>query len=133
MTSPALTENVLRRTARTWETWAQRVPYFSILPEPKAVRGKWNLDEFFQTGLEEIILFFAHCKEVRVELPETRHRSGFWLWRRTLVARTRDSMLRFRDRSRHISTNDRVGERAQSGFAVSVRDKSIHRFEICPK
>ncbi len=70
MTSPALTENVLRRTARTWETWAQKDPYFSILSEPKAVRGKWNLDEFFQTGLEEIDLFFAHCKEVRVELPK---------------------------------------------------------------
>jgi ubiquinone/menaquinone biosynthesis C-methylase UbiE len=64
-----LTENILRRSARTWETWAQKDPYFSILSEPKAVRGKWNLDEFFQTGQDEIDLFFAHCKEVSVELP----------------------------------------------------------------
>jgi 2-polyprenyl-3-methyl-5-hydroxy-6-metoxy-1,4-benzoquinol methylase len=62
-------ESTLRLTARTWETWANKDPYYSILSEHKAIRGRWNLDEFFATGRKEIDLVFAHCGEIGIELP----------------------------------------------------------------
>jgi ubiquinone/menaquinone biosynthesis C-methylase UbiE len=57
------------RTARTWETWAQKDPGYAILSARGAFGKNWNLNEFFETGREEIESFIEHCRNVGIDLP----------------------------------------------------------------
>ena len=55
----------LRRTASVWQTWGQKNPLYAILSSDK----KWEVDEFFATGQQEVDAFIAHCGEIGLTLP----------------------------------------------------------------
>ena len=44
----------LRRHQRDWEDLGELDPYWAILAYPERRFGRWDLDEFFRTGAEEI-------------------------------------------------------------------------------
>src|SRR5689334_495304 len=39
---------------RVWEDWARADPYWAILSDPTRKGGKWDLDEFYRSGVDEI-------------------------------------------------------------------------------
>src|ERR1051325_7754523 len=44
----------LERIHRQWTTLGEQDPLWAILTRPGKESGKWNPDEFFQTGIDEI-------------------------------------------------------------------------------
>jgi SAM-dependent methyltransferase len=57
---------------RVWEAWAQVDPYWAILSEPHGKGGKWDLDEFFSSGREEIDLLLGQLDERHIEVNRGR-------------------------------------------------------------
>ena len=44
----------LARAHRQWHTWGKKDPLWAILSEPDKKDGRWNPDEFFETGRIEV-------------------------------------------------------------------------------
>jgi SAM-dependent methyltransferase len=66
----------MRNTAlhgRDWEELATLDPLFAILSDPQKRSGKWQLEEFFRTGAEEIARLMEHCQTLR--LPRRQQRA----------------------------------------------------------
>jgi SAM-dependent methyltransferase len=59
--------------ARDWEEMAAIDPLWAILSAPEKRFGKWQLEEFFRTGEEEISLLME--KAENLGLPQTRRRA----------------------------------------------------------
>lgn len=51
--------NELENLKDAWEDFAQSDPFFGILSDPDKRGGKWDKEEFFQTGVEEINTLMA--------------------------------------------------------------------------
>lgn len=65
----------MRNTAlhgRDWEEMATLDPLWAILSVPEKQRGKWQLEEFFRTGEEEISRLMKECQ--MLDLPRNRRR-----------------------------------------------------------
>jgi SAM-dependent methyltransferase len=57
---------------RVWEAWAQVDPYWAILSEPDRKGGKWDLDEFFSSGVEEIGLLLGQLDDRHIDVTRGR-------------------------------------------------------------
>lgn len=44
----------LEEVKRNWEKFAQMDPFFAILTDPSKRGGKWNVKEFFDSGVKEV-------------------------------------------------------------------------------
>jgi SAM-dependent methyltransferase len=51
-----------RKKIAHWEGFAKTDPLWSILTDPNKKNGKWDIDEFFQTGLDEMDIIFDLLK-----------------------------------------------------------------------
>ncbi|HET7873737.1 MAG TPA: methyltransferase domain-containing protein [Terriglobales bacterium] len=58
---------------RDWEEMATLDPLWAILGEPDKRFGKWQLEEFFRTGEEEIAHLMERCQ--KLNLPRKRERA----------------------------------------------------------
>lgn len=56
---------------RTWDSWGRMDPMWAVLSEPEKQDGRWDPDQFFQTGRAEIAALMGHLAELG--RPE-RHR-----------------------------------------------------------
>src|SRR5262249_37009473 len=56
---------------RDWEELATLDPLWAILSDPKKRYGKWQVDEFFHTGVREIAWLMEQCESLK--LPRNRH------------------------------------------------------------
>jgi len=63
----------LRRHQRDWEDLGELDPYWAILAYPERRFGRWDLDEFFRTGAEEIARLEAEMQ--RLGRPARRERA----------------------------------------------------------
>jgi SAM-dependent methyltransferase len=63
----------LRRHQRDWEDLGELDPYWAVLAHPERRFGRWDLDEFFRTGAEEIARLEAEMQ--RLGYPARRERA----------------------------------------------------------
>ena len=52
----------------TWNAWGRRDPFYAILTFPDKRNNKWEIDEFFRTGVEEIDEVIWYLKSLDVPL-----------------------------------------------------------------
>jgi SAM-dependent methyltransferase len=45
-----------------WEDWGRIDPFWAILTEPDARRGRWDVDKFFATGVEQVATMLAETQ-----------------------------------------------------------------------
>ncbi len=55
-----------------WDEFAKADPLWAILTVPKKEGGKWNVDEFFQTGREEIDELIQYIRSLGISTPHRR-------------------------------------------------------------
>lgn len=71
MSSPLLERaNELGRLQSIWESYAKDDPLWAILSAPGKTGGKWDLEEFFQTGLFEIAQLFQILSSNDIEFEQ---------------------------------------------------------------
>jgi SAM-dependent methyltransferase len=51
---------------RHWNEWGRRDPYYAILSKPQRRDNQWELEEFLQTGIDEIDALLAWLNEIDV-------------------------------------------------------------------
>lgn len=57
----------LRALQRHWETFARRDPYWAVLTEPDKAGNRWDVEEFFRTGRDEIATVMAYLSSLGLE------------------------------------------------------------------
>lgn len=62
----------LKNLKHNWEKWSDRDPLFSILSNPEKKGNKWQLDEFFETGKNEIKLVMKEIDSLGIRLPRRK-------------------------------------------------------------
>lgn len=69
----------LRRAARNWDAFAEDDPLWAILTWDEKRGGRWDPDEFFATGVEEVAGVLARVEELRPgwlqSAPSDAHRA----------------------------------------------------------
>jgi SAM-dependent methyltransferase len=50
------------RHRAAWEDWGRIDPFWAILTEADARHGRWDVDRFFATGVEQVAAMLAHTK-----------------------------------------------------------------------
>ena len=50
------------RHRAAWEDWGRIDPFWAILTEADARHGRWDVDRFFATGVEEVTAMLAHAQ-----------------------------------------------------------------------
>ncbi len=63
----------LQKSKSHWEDMGRLDPYWAILSRPGTKFGRWDLDEFFATGEEEIAQLMAEA--TRFALPKSKERA----------------------------------------------------------
>ncbi len=53
---------------RQWERLGESDPYWAVIAQPAKKGGKWNPDEFFRTGENEITRVFRKLKRLNVDV-----------------------------------------------------------------
>lgn len=61
----------LDRLRDVWETHAKDDPLWAILSDPEKMGGKWDLDEFLQTGLDDIDQLFETLSSNDIEFERS--------------------------------------------------------------
>ena len=56
----------IRENRQAWEDWGRVDPFWAILTKPDARGGKWNLDEFFESGQQAIDRVWKQADELGV-------------------------------------------------------------------
>ena len=64
-------EKILERLQHVWETHAKDDPLWAIISTPGKMGGKWNLNEFLQTGRHEIDQLFGTLSSNDIEFEQT--------------------------------------------------------------
>jgi SAM-dependent methyltransferase len=57
---------------RVWEDWARADPYWAILSDPDRKGGKWELEEFYRSGVEEVARVLGQIDERQLEVARGR-------------------------------------------------------------
>ena len=52
------------RNRAAWEDWGRVDPLWAILAQPETRRGRWDVDEFFATGVAWIATILAHAQHL---------------------------------------------------------------------
>lgn len=60
----------LKNTKNEWESLARLDPYWAILGESSKRFGKWNVNDFFDTGEKEIAAIVEYLREKRMNLKK---------------------------------------------------------------
>ena len=50
------------RHRAAWEDWGRIDPFWAILTESDARHGRWDVDRFFATGVEQVAVMLAHTQ-----------------------------------------------------------------------
>lgn len=56
--SPAVASKHFRTLARNWELFGRRDPMFGVLSDPTKQHGRWEVDEFFESGRAHVAKLF---------------------------------------------------------------------------
>jgi ubiquinone/menaquinone biosynthesis C-methylase UbiE len=56
------------RIRQQWEALGTDDPYWAVLSDPGKQHGRWNKNEFFQTGVQEIALILSRAASLGVNL-----------------------------------------------------------------
>jgi SAM-dependent methyltransferase len=67
-----MSDGPMTEQQRVWEAWAQVDPYWAILSDPGRKGGKWDLDEFFSSGVKEIGLLLGQLEERHIDVTRGR-------------------------------------------------------------
>ncbi|MHC4846875.1 MAG: class I SAM-dependent methyltransferase [Planctomycetota bacterium] len=62
----------LRRLIRTWDELGKSDPLWAVLSNPDKRGGRWDLEQFMETGREEVAAVVAHARSHRPELGMRR-------------------------------------------------------------
>jgi ubiquinone/menaquinone biosynthesis C-methylase UbiE len=62
----------LKRLKRNWDALGKRDPLWAVLSLPEKRGGRWELDEFFAWGRDEIDGALHHARSLGIELSDTR-------------------------------------------------------------
>src|SRR5438067_13541512 len=65
----------LNQLKQQWEELAKMDPFWAIITDPTRQFGKWEIDEFFDTGKHEA----RNLMESAKMLPPRGHGSRFWM------------------------------------------------------
>jgi SAM-dependent methyltransferase len=57
---------------RVWEDWARADPYWAILSDPDRKGGKWDVDEFYRSGVDEIRMVLGQLAARNLDLARGR-------------------------------------------------------------
>jgi len=57
---------------KNWDAFGKTDPLWAILTDPTKRGGKWNLEEFLQTGVREIADVFKYLETLKVSVPSNR-------------------------------------------------------------
>lgn len=62
----------LKDTQKNWETLGKTDPLFAVLTYKDKQGGKWNPQEFFQTGKKEVAETMSYLKALGLNIPKRR-------------------------------------------------------------
>lgn len=57
----------LRALRRHWDAFARRDPYWAVLTEPDKAGNRWDVEEFFRTGRDEIAAVMAYLSSLGLD------------------------------------------------------------------
>jgi SAM-dependent methyltransferase len=57
---------------RNWDELGQRDPLWAILSDPAKKGGRWDLEEFFQTGVNEVEGVIKYLESLKVDFPRRK-------------------------------------------------------------
>lgn len=57
---------------RHWNEWGRRDPYFAIISRPDRRGNRWDLDEFFRTGVDDIDAMLGWLQKLHVPVEPGR-------------------------------------------------------------
>jgi SAM-dependent methyltransferase len=63
----------LKELQRNWEMFGRTDPYWAVLTDPARKGGRWNEDEFYQTGVRDVDRLMTRLE--RLQLPHSRGRA----------------------------------------------------------
>ena len=52
------------RHRAAWEDWGRVDPFWAILASPDAHHGRWDVDRFFETGVDWVATILAHAQQL---------------------------------------------------------------------
>jgi ubiquinone/menaquinone biosynthesis C-methylase UbiE len=67
-----VSQHDIRKLAENWEGFARTDPLFAICTDPARDQGKWDLEEFFASGRQEIQTLLDCVKEVGLAIDPDR-------------------------------------------------------------
>jgi SAM-dependent methyltransferase len=62
----------LRSLRRHWDAYGRQDPFWAILTQPDKVQGRWNADEFFRTGRDEIASVMSYISMLGLTVGTNR-------------------------------------------------------------
>jgi ubiquinone/menaquinone biosynthesis C-methylase UbiE len=62
----------LKALQKNWDKFGKEDPFWAILLDPKKRGNKWNIDEFFNTGVQEIDAIMKYIESLGIKLPRRR-------------------------------------------------------------
>jgi len=62
----------LRQLRRHWNRFGQTDPLWAILADPDKKGNRWQIDEFFRTGKEEVAAVMSYVRSLGIEPPKSR-------------------------------------------------------------
>jgi SAM-dependent methyltransferase len=64
--------DALRETKRSWERFGSTDALWAVLADPAKSGGRWDVEEFFASGREDVAEHFARLQQLGVEVPRDR-------------------------------------------------------------
>jgi SAM-dependent methyltransferase len=62
----------LKELERSWDYLGKKDPLWAVLTEPEKKGNKWQLNDFFQTGVKEILSLIQYLSSLDLEIPHGR-------------------------------------------------------------
>jgi len=62
----------IKHMQENWNKWGETDPLYAILTYPQKQGGKWQLEEFFETGTREINDVLSYVKGLGIPVPRRR-------------------------------------------------------------
>jgi len=62
----------LRALRRHWDAYGRRDPFWAILSQPDKTQGRWDVQDFFRTGRDEIASVLSYLSSLGLTVGTTR-------------------------------------------------------------
>jgi 2-polyprenyl-3-methyl-5-hydroxy-6-metoxy-1,4-benzoquinol methylase len=62
----------IKNVQKHWNEFGKTDPLWAILTSPEKKGNKWEVDEFFKTGLEEIEAILSSLEQYNINIPKAK-------------------------------------------------------------